>query len=316
MDESRGLSRRSVLRASAATVGLGGIGTASAVDGSLLDQDESFDDPEQVPPVDVTESADQLETVPADVVVPEQSSSIGPGSMLFITREDGTKTTGCTANFVWEGSGSMYLGTAGHCLLPRDASADDNAGGEYDSSEVTVRVCVDCSFGGATALSTGLVRGRLVKLGPVAYARQRQDDTALGNDFGLVEIPSDAEDLVDASMPMWGGPTGTGAINTAESVVMYGNGIGVGETFATKGRAGTGVTNNSNQGTWVAELPASPGDSGSGVQVARQTGSGPQGEQAAGILTHLVVGGTAGTNIAKAREMATEAGLDVNVKTV
>lgn len=315
MVDSSDFSRRAVLRAGAATVGLGGIGAASAHGGAVGD-DEAFDDAERVPPVDVSESEDQLETVSPASVAPEQSSGIGPGTMLFITREDASGTAGCTANFVWEGAdGTRYLGAAGHCFLPTGADADQNAGGDYDSSKVTVRACVDCSFGGTTAL-TGLVRGEVVELGSVAYARQTLDGTDVGNDFGLVEIPSSADGLVDPSMPTWGGPTTAGAINAGDRVVHYGNGVATGETFVTKNRAGVGVTNDGQNGAWVAELPASPGDSGAGVEVARASGSGLRGEQAAGVLTHLVAGGTAGTNVAKAEELAAEAGLDVSVVTV
>jgi hypothetical protein len=79
-----------------------------------------------------------------------------------------------------------------------------------------------CTFGGGTALS-GL-EGETVELGDVVYARQSRDGDDIGNDFGLVEIPSDAEHLVDPSMPTWGGPTERGEVNVGETVVRYGNG--------------------------------------------------------------------------------------------
>lgn len=333
MADSSNFSRRAVLQTSAAAFGLGVTGLASADDGAVdsgdtvdtdgtLDGTASGDDPdgddpfagaEQVPPSDMTDSEEHLETVSPTAVPPEQSSGIGPGSMLFITSEDSSGTAGCTANFVWQDSGgTLYLGAAGHCFLPEGESADDNAGGSYDASQVTTRACVDCTFGGAVALS-GAVRGQVVELGSVAYARQSDGGTQVGNDFGLVEIPSGAEDLVDPSMPAWGGPSATGDINGGDPVVQYGNGVAAGETFVTKGRTGVGVVNDQQTGSWVAELPAAPGDSGSGVQVAAQGDGGLAGEEAAGVLTHLVVGGTAGTNVAKAKEMAMEAGLDISV---
>lgn len=303
------LTRRRLLHASAVTAtGLSLTGTASASTTDSVDSDgiETW----QVPCLDATQAHANLEVVDAAAVQPETSNGIGPGSMLFIMR-DGT-TAGCTANFVWrDGGGTLYLGAAGHCFLPNDAAAGTNAGGSYDTSGVVTDVCIDCTFGGATALS-GL-RGRVVRLGDVAYARQSQDGVDLGNDFGLVEIPSDAEHLVDPSMPTWDGPTATGEINAGETVVQYGNGVGVGEVFITKNRAGSGLANDA--GAWYAGLPGSPGDSGSAVQVARQTSTGPVGEEAAGILTHLTTAGTAGTNVAKARQLATQASLDISVVT-
>jgi len=307
-------TRRSVLRTGAAAVlGLGGVGTAPAAEAPGSDDTDEFEPVRRVPTLDVTDAAEGLETVAASNVVPERSSGIAPGSMLFITRADSSGTAGCTANFVWKGAdGTLYLGAAGHCFLPDDADAGQNAGGSYDTSKVSVEACIDCTFGGTTALS-GL-RGRTVELGAVAYARRSQDGTGVGNDFGLVEIPSSVEDLVDPSMPTWGGPTTTGEINGGENVVQYGNGIAVGEVYPTKNRTGVGAFNDGEAGAWYAELPAAPGDSGSGVQVARQTATGPQGGEAAGILTHFTaLSGTAGTNVAKAREMARQANLDVSV---
>lgn len=291
------------------------MGSVSAADGE--DVDAADREYERVPCLDVTHAEDDLDTVDAATVPPEQSSGIGPGSVLFVTREDSSGTAGCTANFAWQGAdGTLYLGAAGHCFLPDDADADDNAGGDYDSSGVTTRVCIDCTFGGGTALS-GL-RGEVVELGDVVYARQSRDGEDIGNDFGLVEIPSDAEQLVDPSMPTWGGPTERGAIEAGESVVQYGNGVGTGEVFLTKNRSGVGVQQDGGAGAWYAELPAAPGDSGSAVQGAAATVSGLEGVEAAGILTHLTVSsdptstGTAGTNRAKAAEMVSQdAGLDV-----
>lgn len=314
MSENSNFSRRTVIRASAAAIGFAGVGGARAAEGD--DEDVDRDALERIPCLDVTDQEDDLETVDAAAVPPEQSSGIGPGSMLFITREDSSGTAGCTANFVWRGSdGTLYLGAAGHCFLPESADADRNAGGSYDSSQVSTRVCISCTFGGGTALS-GL-EGETVELGDVVYARQSRDGEDIGNDFGLVEIPSDAEHLVDPSMPTWGGPTERGEVNVGETVVQYGNGVGTGETFLTKNRTGVGVQQDPDNGRWYAQLPAAPGDSGSAIQGATTTVTSPEGVEAAGILTHIAFSndptgsGTAGTNRAKATQMATEAGLDI-----
>lgn len=311
--ENTPLKRRDVLKASATAVGVGSLATTAAGDDSF-DEAAALASAEQLGPADLAGVQDSLD-VAEPTAVPSAVNGLGPGSMLFITRAGGSGTSGCTANFVWEGAdGTKYLGAAGHCFLQ-----DANVGGtQYggagpDLADVTVRACVDCEFGGATALTVGL-RGTVVVLGEVVYARQAADDgTAVGYDFGLVEIPADAEDLIDASMPSWGGPNDTGRIDAGDPVVQYGNGVVTGETIATKARTGVGTSNDQSAGNWFAALPAAPGDSGSAVQVAAPGGTGLQGEEAAGVLTHVTTTGVAGTNVAKSRSMATEADLDVSV---
>jgi hypothetical protein len=93
------VNRRAVLRGSAVALGLTGVGSVSAADGT-----DAVDwTLERVPTLDVTHAEDDLETVDPAVGPPEQSWGIGPGSMLFVTREDSSGTAGCTANFVWRG---------------------------------------------------------------------------------------------------------------------------------------------------------------------------------------------------------------------
>lgn len=306
----KSLDRRTLLKASSTALGLGAVGGIAAADGDDESPDHGL---ERCGPADVTGVESDLQTVQA-AAVPEPVNGIGPGSMLFITTDGESGTAGCTANFVWtDGSGTQYLGAAGHCFLGDEAAGgrdlDDSS---YPSlSDVTVRACVDCSFGGAIALAGG-VRGEVVELGDVVYARQAAEDgTQLGYDFGLVEIPESAEHLVDPSMPTWGGPTAVGQIDGGDTVVQYGNGVVTGETVATKGRTGAGLTQDEGAGAWYAGLPAAPGDSGSAVQVAGETLDALSGVEAAGILTHVTTAGVAGTNREKAIQMATEAGLDI-----
>lgn len=306
------LDRRTVLKASSAAIGLGALGTvaAGAGDGEEPPAGGSI---ERCGPADVTGVESGLETVQASSV-PEAVNGLGPGSMLFISSGDDSGTAGCTANFVWVGAdGTQYLGAAGHCFLGDDAVG----GSELDDpnsaslSNLTVEACVDCSFGGATALSTG-VRGEVVELGDVAYARQEADDgTQVGHDFGLVEIPEEAEHLVDPSMPTWGGPTEVGRIDGGDTVVQYGNGVVTGETVATKSRTGAGTYQDEEAGAWYGGFPAAPGDSGSAVQVADESATSLAGVEAAGVLTHVTAAGVAGTNREQAVEMASEAGLEI-----
>ncbi len=310
-----------MLRSAAAIAGVGGLGgVASASDGATAGQlggvasASNGGTAGQLGPADLSAVPLDLEAVPA-AAVPESSSGIGPGSMLFITPPGGGEAA-CTANFVWtDGAGTTYLGAAGHCFLGSSAAGGRELDEGPSLDEVEVRVCVDCQFGGAAALLGGL-RGQVVELGDVVYARQRTDDgTQIGYDFGLVEIPSSEEiqNLVSPSMPTWGGPSEkTGEINGGDRILLYGNGVVTGETVATKGRVGVG-TGNAN-GSWTAALPAAPGDSGAAVQIGGLGASGLSGVEAAGIATHVGTNGTSGTNVEKAKALAdNEADLEIEV---
>jgi len=259
---------------------------------------------------------------PTEFTGPQQATGLGPGSHLFIEGipDDEDSTFACTANFVWQAGTRFYLGAAGHCFLPLDAAATHGPGRHADLSGVQVRACVDqCQFGGQTGFA---IEGTTVELGPVAYARQTGpeegdllgDPDDIGNDFGLVEIPSQlVESGLRYSMPVFGGPTTTGQIDAGESVCHYGNGVLVGETWPTMGRVGVGVETQPDEGWFTATTASAFGDSGSAIQVCEPTENGMEGVEAAGILTHLNVGtGTsAGTTVSKAAALAREAGLTI-----
>ena len=304
------LTRRNLLRASAATVaGVGVIGTASA--GDAVDRRESA---ERIPCLKVEDDTDTV----AGGGVPERASGIRPGSQMFITFPDGT-TAGCTANFVWRDSiGDLYIGAAGHCFLPGDKNASENARRDaesdedvYDVSRLDVSVCADCTVGGATGLT---FTGTTIELGDVAYARQNlPDGSEVGHDFGLVRIPSSAEDAVDPSLPQFGGPSGVseGAVPAGLPVNQYGAGVANGEVFPTMGSNGVSEGGLGTEESWFAAIRASPGDSGSPLQ-ATEAGTGVEGGDAGGILTHLTAVGTAGTTMGRCKEMVqTDIGLGI-----
>lgn len=343
----RGVTRRSLLGASAGALGAWGAGTVAGIDAGL-ERDPDDVDPEttefgQLGPLDVTgtDLEEGLVTVAADHADPT-ATGIGPGSPLFMryTAPDGDErgnfTALCSANFVWEDVANdyesrsnfngYYLGAAGHCFNPLggdDSSAprkwaSQTAGGDYparadwsedleDGDGIDVSVCVNCLDGGISLLLTGDSNPRIetVELGDVVYAREENvgaDTSAVGFDFGIVEIPADVEHLVKPAMPVWDGPETVDRfddVGTSE-VLQYGNGVGVGETVATKQRAGTGAfhfdksgaaadhyTREDDHTAWYATLPSAPGDSGSGVQTPGAQENGAQGYGAAGNLTHL-----------------------------
>jgi hypothetical protein len=257
----------------------------------------------------LTGMSDGTRTVmPAALPTADAGDRIGPGSHLIMHMDGDTNTYGCTANFVWTDGVQNYLGAAGHCFLPADKAATAGPGADYDASKTHVKVCVSgCSFGGQTGFE---ITGTLVELGAIAYARQIRHGVDVGNDFGLVAIPSSLAGYVQPAMPVWGGPQGTTTVAAGSSLCLYGNGGGVGEVFATKARPGLGVLADATK--WEGDIPAFEGDSGAAVEVCDGVGV----PQAAGIVTHLYVdtGVLAGTTVARARKLTkTDAGIFITL---
>lgn len=259
-----------------------------------------------------------LQAPASSLPTPTASDGIGPGSYLLITRTDGTFI--CTANFVWSSAGTKYLGTAGHCLLPSgdptNPSVPDPAAASFgaDTFVSDVSVCVSsCAFGGQLG---GVIQGTFDHLCATTsackgaiYARQyvgtEANQTDIGNDFGLVAIPAADAGAIRPTMPVWGGPTGSASVGTGSPVCLYGNGEVVGETFATKARAGIGMGEGSGTtaGAWFADIPSLLGDSGSAVENCVLGATGLAGTSAVGVLTHLNIGTAglvAGTTVAQA----------------
>lgn len=292
----------------------------------LAAQEPDTDVEVQRPRIDVT-AFDDLTTTLEGPLALEAAEKIGPGSALIITIP-GEGRFGCTANFVWEGGKKLYLGAAGHCFLPAVMKATHGPGADYDASGVEVRVCVnncDANFRSMTLV------GELVLLGRVAYARQTNAtaDEDVGNDFGVAEIPADFAPRVRRAMPVFGGPTGVDTLETGELGCHFGHGLIVGETFLTKARVGVG--GGGDKDFWMGDFAGSFGDSGSALVSCDQEGVGFSGRGAVGVLTHLGLsvcpcdvkfknlkikaqhGVIFGTTVARAIEMAREAGLSLKV---
>ncbi|MBI2078473.1 MAG: hypothetical protein HYT80_08925 [Euryarchaeota archaeon] len=241
---------------------------------------------------------------------PEQATGIGPGSHLIIDRPDGT--FGCTANYVWAQNNRRYLGAAGHCFLPEGKTSTHGSDADYDAALTTVQVCVsDCLHGGQTGFSR---TGNLETLGPVVYARQTGTGGDVGNDFGLVRIPSDLVSQIRPTMPVWHGPTAASqTLGLGTIACFYGNSVAFGERWETMGRLGLGVTSDSD--VFLMDAPSAFGDSGAAVNACERDADGVHGGGAVGVLTHLVVGSgfVAGTTVARAVEMADEANLSISI---
>jgi hypothetical protein len=266
----------------------------------------------------VSGAVDLRTILPLALVTPEAATNIGPGSAILITIP-GEGRFGCSANFVWAQGNRRFLGAAGHCFLPADLSASHGPGADYDPAGVTVDVCVSGCEGN---FRTSELLGTWVRLGAVAYARQSSPDgAAVGHDFGVVEIPREFRDLVRASLPVWGGPTGVQEMSLGDYACHYGNGVGTGEVVLTKARVGIGGI--SDHQAWAGDFVAAFGDSGSGLVGCVNDGLGSiSGTGAIGVLTHLgfwvdeTSGGhgvVLGTTIARSIEMAREAKLKLTL---
>lgn len=256
------------------------------------------------------------------------SHGLGPGAQLLMSF-DGSAIPQyiCSTNFVWkDDDGNLYLGAAGHCFLPVGTTATTNAGTDGDVNPATAGhrfwVCwEDCLFGGQSGafLQDFIIQGAVEIPGSnLAYARQTQGGIDVGNDFGIIEIPSSLYADVIPAVPVWNGPDGSRNAPLGNLAYIHGNAAYDGEVFATKSRVG--ISLGVSSGSFSALLKSSGGDSGSAIVTQSLQGTEiplvevPKGF---GILTHGVqvpavgygLGLMSGTTIAKAKTMATQAGL-------
>lgn len=230
----------------------------------------------------------------------QNADGIGPGSGLLLGGQL------CTAAWLFQdpSDGVYYLSTAGHCLQtgPDDGPKD---GSSPDVTDV-VEICfADCRVNWAAGLDSFLdIRGDYVRLetgggyDPVAFAQAE----GLGNDFGLIRIPSSANDMLRPWLPQWGGATDiyTGSLGLDHTAVHYGHGsycCPASGAFLTRTEADQGriaqFNFNSDEHFEAVAGWASGGDSGSAVgradPAARAAGKGVIGAEAVGVLTHGVL---------------------------
>lgn len=265
------MQRRGVLRVAAGVVGGGHLGTARAT---------NRPSPTPIPLL----TSDEVDWQ----TIPERAYGVRPGSLLR-TEVDKKGTLYSTGNFIWAAVPSektkttsnetgresgqdggdqnadearrLFLGTAGHAVLPHPDTVD-------------TAICTHCSASSAT----------FEPLGDVVFASYCK---RLGTDFGLVEIPERLHDLVDSAVPTFGGPTAVENMSVHDRICHYGHGVGVGRSHLTRGRIGVAVAGSS--GGWRGRTAAGPGDSGSPVLLTRTDTDGFSGTGAAGILTKLLV---------------------------
>ena len=173
---------------------------------------------------------------------------------------------GCTANFIFGGSGNYHIGTAGHC--------SDKAG-----DVVTMQVDT------TTLADVGTV---------VKRTNHAPGDGVPGDDFTLIRLDPAvvAEWGVNPAIPFVGGPNGVYSGCGPEPVLHYGHGYGV---AVGQGKVEAGLATNWYDDGYGWTGFGAPGDSGSPVVTASGQG--------AGNFTHLIVnpGAYPGSDLAGTR---------------
>ena len=174
---------------------------------------------------------------------------------------------GCTANFIFAGSGNQYVGTARHCV--------DRIG-----QEVTMQL---------DTTTIGVV-------GTVSHMTSGEGEP--GNDWALVRIdPAVAAEWgVDPRIPVIGGPQGVYTGCGPTPVAHYGHGYGV---AVSQGKPEFGLATNVYDDGYGWTGFGAPGDSGSPVVTS-------PGGPAIGNFTHLIVdlGAYPGSDLAGMRVTA------------
>jgi hypothetical protein len=211
----------------------------------------------------------------ASAWAPADEATIHPGVMMFT---DGAQ---CTANFIYEGGGSTYIGYAAHCA--GTGAATDTNGCDAGSLPIGTPVEIDgAQHPGTLAYSSWVT---------MQANGETDAETCDFNDLALVQIdPADVPN-VNPSVPGWGGPTGVASLGgTGSTVYTYGNSSlrGGVQTLSPK----QGIVLSRSPGGWSTNVytvtPGIPGDSGSGFLNA--TGA------AAGVLSTVQLAPFAGSN--------------------
>jgi hypothetical protein len=211
----------------------------------------------------------------ASAWAPTETATVHPGVQVF------TEGGQCTANFVFQGGGDVYLGQAAHCA---------GTGGQTETDGCT---------SGSLPLGTPVEVTGASKPGTLAYSSwltmqangETNPDACAFNDFALIRIDPADVGSVNPSVPGFGGPTGVGAAGGLGSTVYsYGNSSLRGGVTLLSPKQGIVVQSQGNGWSHnvVTLTPGIPGDSGSGFM--NKSG------QAIGTLSTLQLAPVAGSN--------------------
>jgi hypothetical protein len=212
----------------------------------------------------------------ASAWAPADTASIHPGVQ--------TVTGGgqCTANFVFQDAGGVYLGQAAHCS--GTGAATETNGCDSGSLPNGTRVEIE----GADQPGVMVYNSWLA----MQAAGESDPNACDYNDFALVRIdPADVPN-VNPSVPGFGGPTGLASTpgGLGSTVYTYGNSSLRFGVSPLKPKQGVVVQNGG--GGWTTDVytatPGIPGDSGSGFLTS--TGA------AFGTLSTVQIAPLAGSN--------------------
>jgi hypothetical protein len=184
------------------------------------------------------------------------SAQIHPGVQTF------TQGAQCTANFIFQGGGSTYIGQAAHC---------SGTGAATDTNGCTA---------GTLPLGTPVEINGATQPGTLAYSSwiamqqsgETNADACAYNDIALVRIAAADVGRVSASVPGYGGPTGLGGPSaTGATVYSYGNSslrAGITQLSPKQGVVVQTTGNGWSRSVYTV-TPGIPGDSGSGFMDAQ-----------------------------------------------
>lgn len=214
---------------------------------------------------------------PAGGWAPADDATIHPG-VQTVTDGGGQ----CTANFIFENGAEVYIGQAAHCA---------GTGAATDTNGCTA---TSMPLGTSVEIQGATQPGTLVYSSWLSMQQRGEDDAnaCAYNDFALVRVHPDDHDLVNPSIPVFGGPAGIDPDGTTfgESVYTYGNSsLRLGLTQLSP-HVGTSL--GTSGGGWTHSIytitPGLPGDSGSAVVSSNGEGL--------GILVTLTIAPLAGSN--------------------
>lgn len=229
----------------------------------------------------------------------DAANGIGPGSAIYFPVGGGL-TGLCSASFLLRDPATLkyYLSTAGHCLLKTE---EGPATSGYETPEAVwpeIYVCFqDCIenwnlFLGHVGTYVAFKASPDNSYNPVAFAQAQ----GIGSDFGLIEIPAEAEALLRPYMPVWGGPTGYEAPAVGDLLAHFGQGaycctgLGAAATRLPTDQARLALSLGNDGSSFDALGDLSGGDSGSATStVALRADKTLLGDGAVGVNTHGVV---------------------------
>lgn len=207
---------------------------------------------------------------------PAATAAVHPG---VVAR---TGAIACTSNFLFtDDRGALYLGMAALCArggagVPQAQDGHGRAGCTSPSQPLGTPVdLVGTGLTGTLAYSSWLT---MQKVG------EKLRSTCSQNNFALIELPVEAREVANPSVPLVGGPTGLAERRTrpGEEVVGYGAGPArPGTALSPMPGYLVGYTFDGWANLVYTVAPGLPGDSGSGYL----NGSG----QAIGSLTSLAL---------------------------